>query len=488
MIATRKQFSSDDALANAPQDVMDAYFKARESFAGTDEEESHSSAMRAVQHAGFYRVGNQWKRLGPDVREKVNLRRAERQPDGRYLVCDVDVFYPNAAKGADTQFDADRIGQIIINTNRAIESGGQRPSLTKIHPSPLSKAMGTFIPSYGHAINFRESPRGKGWMRCDLADIDPEVIGDWKLRRATGLSAGIVDDAGLNERVGHVAMLGGESQALAQLPVTEVFSTDGMVCFSAEIPKDMRPIMNAKLFAAMKDCYSGLATAYAAAESGEVGADKKIEEAKGRLAAAEKEFNADPMGGCGMPPMGGAMPPAGGAPGMTPGDAAPPPPPPAFDAKSPLPEEPALGGPTQPSTKMEFSAEMRETVRRLEMQNAALLGQAARRDFSAKCDELRRKGHQFDQVAIDKMFAASIGNKDQMEALYEFLGKTPVQANPASFGAVFGAEGGHSFAAGSEGDEREIVSMLRKSLPGTNFSADDLKFGMKLAGLVGKQK
>src|SRR5438132_12729643 len=87
-------------------------------------------AQRMVQHQGWYKTGKGWEQLGPDVADKINLRVAEPQPNGKYLIRDVDVFYPNAVKGqnSDVMYDADKIRGIIKNTNASIGSGGQKPS------------------------------------------------------------------------------------------------------------------------------------------------------------------------------------------------------------------------------------------------------------------------------------------------------------------------------------------------------------------------
>ncbi len=333
------------AIHSGPYEMQEiygaAYAAAMES--GADDPEAAQLAYRQLHQAGFYQTKDGWQRLGPDLRGKVNIRPAEQQPDGTYMVRDVDVFYPNAVKGADseTQWTPERVNNAIENTNHAIHAGGQPPAVTRSHIYPEQKMLGVHVPSQGKAINWRESPRGAGWARADLVSIHPDVVEDWKKGEITGMSAGFVKDAGdLNERFGHVALLGGESQALAALPMTEVYSAGFAVCFSTD-PTDMQfaaqnpgniagPTANLdpnlktqipskesimrhmKNATQMKDAYTGLAAAYAAFEAGEPDAENKIGEAEKALHAASTYMAPQPPGaaGGGGAPMGGPPAPA----------------------------------------------------------------------------------------------------------------------------------------------------------------------------------
>lgn len=253
---------------------------------GTPEPEATRAAHREIQHAGWYQVGSEWRKIGEDLREKINTRVAELQPDGTYMVPDVDVFYPNAVKGADdaARFDADDVQAAIVNTNSGINNGGQKPGLILEHPNDMDKLMGRPKPAFGQAINIRQSPR-EGMVRCDLVSVSPEIIQDWKKHRYTGLSAGFVsDDAGLGLRVGHIALLGGESQALMHLPMTEVYASSN-VFFSTQpipagkankMPEDMKKKMEA---------HQQMAAAYAAQMAGEPGHEEKFSQARSNYAS-----------------------------------------------------------------------------------------------------------------------------------------------------------------------------------------------------------
>jgi hypothetical protein len=361
--------SSSFAIHSGPFEMQGIYGAAYAAAleAGADDPEAGQLAYRQLHQAGFYQTKDGWQQLGPDLRGKVNIRPAEQQPDGSFMVRDVDVFYPNAVKGADpeTQWTPDRVNQAIENTNHAINSGGQPPAVTRTHVYPEQKMLGVHVPSQGKAINWRESPRGGGWARADLVSVHPDVVEDWKKGAITGMSAGFVKDAGnLNERFGHVALLGGESQALAALPMTEVYSADQAVCFSTDpndmqfastqnpgnlagpkanvdpnlktqIPSQESIMRNMKNATQMKDAYSGLSAAYAAFEAGEPDADKKITEAEKALHSAQQYMAPQPpgaMGGGGPAPMGGPQ-------------AAPAPPPPSNNAYN---GQPAFTGSQEP--------------------------------------------------------------------------------------------------------------------------------------------
>lgn len=263
-------------------------------------------SYRDARLAGYYIADGQWKRLGPDLRNKVNVRKAHQQPDGKYVVESVDVFYPNAVKAQDGDdskiFTTERIATAVSNTNRSISHGGQRPSISREHPNLYAKMLGKAAPSLGGAINWRESPRGDGWVRADLIDVDPELVDEWKKGKWTGLSAGLVNDANdLNIRFGHVALLGVESQALSELPVTEVYQAEGQLCFSADATilargTKMENDQKRKMYAAARGQFSNLAAAFASAEAGEEGADAKVNEAFAGYNSFKEEY-AGYMGG-----------------------------------------------------------------------------------------------------------------------------------------------------------------------------------------------
>lgn len=499
----------------APADVARIYRDARQAMTegGREAEEAHHVALRQIQLAGWYLTGEGWKRLGPDVRDRVNVRRAELQPDGRYLIRDVDVFYPNAVKGGDGDVDvytAERILQAVENTNRMIAAGGQRPSLTRVHPNPLSKAMGTFIASHGAPINWRESPLGEGWARCDLSDVSPEVVADWRGRKITGLSAGIVKDAaGLNERFGHVAMLGGESQALSSLPATEVYAAGETVCFSvnaedvtkmaktntgnfcADSGEIQRRVngMDKEMIQKMKDGYAALHAAYSSFDTGEPGADEKVKEAEKKMHDLREQYAAGTSAG--TKPDDSAATSSNNAAGEATG--------------TKLPAAPTLTKTTDQTGKTvdvdagktsfsaadsaSFAAQLEtqsKLIREQQVTISALLGKNMRNDFQKQVDQLKGDGHQFDADAAYAQFDACDGNKKQIEALVGFLKKSPKRGSIASIGAVFGADGSSqtsAAAAGSAQAVNDVQTILERHAPTVNFDAEDIKLGQKIGAV-----
>lgn len=379
-----EQFESKQpTVAEIMNGAMD---KARDR--GMKSEQARQLAHREVRLAGFYKTNRGWTRLTGDLREKVNVREATKQPDGTYVICDVDVFYPNAVKGHEEEdrYTPEQIEQICENTNRAIEAGGQAPGLIEGHPNPFQQAMGSQAESHGIGVNWRTSPRGRGWARCDLVKVDPAIVARLQKGKLPGLSARINQDAGgLNKRFGHVALLGGDIQALSHLPTHEIFAAQ-QVCFSAAVAgqtsdKDLSMDKN--------KCYSAMAHAYASMAAGEPDAESKLKEAKAQFAALADggddvtsappvappmpddgaggdtagapapQFDADFAGLEGLDPADDA---AGGEQSADPtagGGAAGAP---AFSAETQLPEEPKLTGTdaTLPQ-KLDFAAQATET-------------------------------------------------------------------------------------------------------------------------------
>ena len=238
-----------------------------------------SLALRKANLSGWFVVKGKWERMGPDVLNKVHLAKAEKQPDGTYIIRDVPIFYPNAVKGK--IYSADEIRSIIKNTNNGVNAGGQMPALAKEHPHLGNKIGGVPQQSFGCGINFHEIPGKKGWASCDLVNVAPKLVEEeWKHQRWTGISAGIVNDAeGTNRRFGHIALLGAEAQALSHLPTTHVFSAAseaGIVCFSASY-SGTRP-MPTPNYAAMAATSRAFAAACDAAVANEPGADAKVKE------------------------------------------------------------------------------------------------------------------------------------------------------------------------------------------------------------------
>lgn len=261
-------------------------------------------AMRQAQLAGWYRTGDSWKQLAPNVLNKVQVRKAHKQPDGRYVVSDVPVFYPNAVKPTrDTKghrngtmsWSAEDIAEVCRNTNASIESGSQAPPLRLGHFTAEQRAMGIQPPAYGRSVNFRQWK--DGMMLCDLVDIDAEFAHDWMQGKQNGLSAGFVaDDMGLNRRVGHVARLGAEPQALAYLPCTEIFHGDTLA-FAADpaaFPVSSYSCKGHPMKMKKSECHAQMSAAYAAKEANEPKWESKLKEAEDNYAAAMEEDVADP--------------------------------------------------------------------------------------------------------------------------------------------------------------------------------------------------
>lgn len=457
-------------VENAPAELVKVYAAALSAAVaeGLDPADAERCAIRQIQLAGWYRVDGTWSQMTPDVRSKVNIRKAHLQPGGKYLICDVDVFYPNAVKGVDAGFDVKDIERMIDNTNRSIANGAQRPGLTKVHPNIASKGLGTFIPSHGSPINFRMSPRGEGWVRCDIVDVEPEIIEEWKKNRITGLSAGLAEDGGqLNARFGHVAMLGGESQALTSLPQTYVYADSTQLCFSADSGafSNGAAMKDRKGFAkAMKDCYAAYAAAYASEDMGEPNYQAKMTEARGMYAAARAQFGSDFAADF-------------EASGTTP----------APDTAELHPQEivnksvfSAEDVATFSALKTELSS-LRQLVQQQAADNSTILKAKAKGEFQAMLDGLRREGHAFDADSAIAMFESAAGNVAALQNLEKFLRATPKNPSLAKIGQVFDASAANPPAAGNPQQIMELQSELAAGT-GATFSAGILE----LSGLVPK--
>lgn len=500
--------------STAPIEVGDIYSSAfaKGMSSGLDSDEACRAAMRSVAHAGWYQTKQGWKRLGPDVRDKVNLRKAEKQPDGNYVVRDVDVFYPNAVKadndGVPMVYTASDIRRRIANTNAAIANGGQPPPLSKGHPHILQKANGIQLPAVGRAINWRESPRRPGMARCDLVDVPAPVIeNEWAKGHWTGLSAGLVSDANkTNERFGHVALLGVDSQALSHLPTTEVFSVDQCL-FSADpdgFASEPKGMSMKDLLIKMAKAQMAFAAASASLYADEEGAESKVTDAFSALTETMDEFNAT----CGTDKDGAEK--DGNYEGQEP------------QKELDVPEEPDLDegeegtGPAHKikvrgkGTSASFASDndmndngqfaalsnevntLRQTV---EKQNA-LIGQfktlvggmgakVARQEFSAFVSGLVTDGHEVDQAAAMDMFSTVVGNKDGVEKLKNFLKKTP--KSKLSGGTVFGSDANSADASANGGDftaemSSELTELLSYSAPGMTLTDDDMALAAAMSG------
>lgn len=536
-------------MADAERDdiFQAAYQVSRE--AGADEAVATTAANRQLHQAGYYLTKDGWQRLGPDLRGKINVREAEKQPDDKYVIRGVDAFYPNAVKGAEdeTQWSSDRVKQAIENSNRAVEAGGQACAITRTHIYPEQKVLGVSIPSFGSAINWRESPRGEGWARCDLVDVHSSVVDDWRDKKITGMSVGFVKDSGgLNERFGHLALLGGESQALSALPVTEVYSCEDELQLvystdAAEImefaanssdpqmpkPNTVLPVkgvtpevvMDPKHAEGMKNAYAGMSAAYAGMEAGEAGADEKVAEAHRMLESAAEACKAE---GGSMNMMGPAKP-GGVVPAPVPATAGP-----GFmgHEEEKKPDEYMAGQEPQETTYLpkntqtnmhqitptqvetapkpatnEFSAmnpqitsaiaAKDKEIHQLQIAVAALAGRQMTQDFTTDVQALQNLGHQIDMEAASGMFSECNGEKSRIDALMVLL-KTSTKSALTSKAQTFAADGNAAPAEpGQEvnpliAPDDDVMAILRKECPNINFSAEDIALGTHVTGNNGQ--
>lgn len=491
---------------------------------GKSRADAHLSGLRHVNHAGFFKGPSGWKQLHPDLRDKVNMREAIPQPDGTFAIYDVDAFLPNAVKGENEVYDAKRILRIIDNTNGMIAAGGQKPGLLEGHPSLLQAMNGMQMDSHGHPINWRKSPRGAGWARCDIVHVDPEMIDRLKKKKLTGLSAYVAKDAGsLNERFGHVALLGGSTQALSSLPMHDVYAS---CCFSADAAffQGEQIMLNDK----QKKCFDAAVKAgvgYAAAEASfgakEPGADMKMKQAKADCFSAAAAFKAsfDDM--------------SGDAGGMAPQQDVP-----QFDAdgkRKDLPAEAELSLTDQTEAqKMEFSAggfdlenfddaalaqlsgqfssgqvepafmrmgqlvqslaKARKTdkneIHRVKLANQALQGKLVAEDYKAFCAGLRNEGFQIEASTEKDMFAFAMTNanpKAGLESAKAMLRKMPKVESLAGIEQVFSSNDGAPRLKPGTSNQVDTDAMMTElsEMTGRDFSEADLRIGAAFsAGLV----
>jgi hypothetical protein len=433
---------------SAPKELKGLYDREYKNHSRSDlsHEEIHRRALRMTQHAGWYKGNKGWKRILPDLRDKVAIREAVRQPDGKYFIDGVYVFYPNAVKGEGLPYSESDIERMIENTNRSILSGSQKPGLTEGHAVPEHHLLGKQIDAHGFGVNWRKDPKGrKGWAMCSLIDVEPEYVQRMKDRKLTGLSAGIAKDSnGLNRRFGHVALLGGASQALSHLPTHEIFS-GGSMFFSADtetFPKG-RSTMK-RLTPKQRECYSAMHTAfeaYAAAEKcnelGEPGAESKMDEAYGAFTSAHSNF------------MGEINPSSpqelAGGPGAAPDEMGMQQPEPAPQPSGASPEFSADPAAAFAALQDEVKSQQAK-FESLQKAHYALIGRQAKQNFDSTVDTLRREGRQL-PGNLDALFTSCMDNKNPSKALttlIESLRSLPPKQTPATAGVEFAAGGNNA--------------------------------------------
>jgi hypothetical protein len=462
----------------------------RLSSGGADADMVCRAATRQVRHAGYYNTGTGWKQLGPDVRDKINIRQAHKQPDGTYAVFGVDVFHPNATKGTDDEqkFNAQRINTAIANTNKHINDGGPAPGLTKGHPNGIIES-----PAFGKCTHFSESPKGPGWMRCDLVDVSPDMYADWCAGKYIGFSAGFVGDANnLNLRVGHVAALGGSGQALPKLTYTEIYAADDQLCFSA-VPLEATKGRDMKNYAAMKNAHTMKAAAFAAAEAGDPGAEEKMAEADEAMKEAMgDEYMED---GAAAPVDTEAVAEAVAekvveaitpdAPVETEADM-------AADPTEPMGDPPTievLEDDEDESAKgdEQFSAKVKAKFAAMDAENknlrqavASLMGDKFEAQIDSYLAEKTRAGHKFDAPTVKALMQKSWNDKDAIAKIKTIVENSPVETSLTA-DPTFAAEGASpigSDIAALAAQGADVLKLLQTH-GGLNktFSAEDVKWG-----------
>lgn len=456
-----------DTAKGLPEAAASIYLNAATALigSGTPADKASHIALRQVRHGGFYSTPTGWKQLGPDVRSKINIRQAVKQADGTYAVFGVPVFHPNATKGSEDEklFTADRIRLAIKNTNDHIAAGGPPPGLTQGHPNPSQKAIGIEIPVWGKCVHFAESDRGPGWALCDIVDVAPAMYEAWKQGRYIGFSSGMVADANsLNLRFGHVAALGGDAQALPQLTYTEIYAADEQLVFAAEpilVPNQKGNTAMAN-YAALKSCHAAMSSAYASAEAGEPGWEKKLEEAQAGVQAATGEETppaANPDEKADEALIEAKLKEKGMAAET-----------PAEEVIKPKEEAPEYA--TQFSALQAENKQLRQAV-------AGLVGKNVLSEWTAYLTGLQAKGHQFDAAAATATFKAAYDSPAAIEGLKKMLEASPVSTLTTP-GATFGAEGGRPIGSELAITPENVLKVLREhGNMNRTFTAEDVKFG-----------
>ena len=493
--------------------VGDAYAKA-----ATDAHpaEIDNVAAKLVRNAGWYKTGGgEWKQLTPDLRNKINIRAGVKQPDGQYLIEDVDVFYPNRVKGDDphSNYTPERIRGFIDNTNRMINNGGQPPAVVREHPSPEKRANGIPSPASGHSFAFRESPRGGGMARCNLLISEP-LYKEWKDGKWIGLSAGFAcDKAGSNMRFGHIALLGADMQALSNLPRVEVFEADNQLVFAADssvfnpkgtsMPRQLTDAQKAA-FNLIAGAHEKAKLAFQATAAGADDADQLEADAKEAFAAAdavatsagvnfqaprEDEGNplynedansvypADPeldalladepaatieaLGGAGAGRQAEAAPTTGDA-----GD--------EDEGEDDAPAAPSGGGNAEKFAAMQAEIDANRKV------ISALIGKQMRQEFQAFMDTKLQAGHQFDSGAMMQLFQSVASQPKSIDAIKRLITGSP--KDPKLAAPTFSATEAQTNVAGNNSampaaSVDDTMAVLRKYCPSVEFKAEDVTLG-----------
>lgn len=477
-------FSFD--LSSAPAEVAELYASELAGAMrsdGMDSKTADTYAMQQVGNAGWYQTGGGWKRLGPDVREKVNMRRAELQPNGTYLIRDVDVFYANdlgrTADGKKVEYTADDVKAHISRTNESIASGGQRPALCISHPHPLNKVGGVAIMANGGGVNFRQSPRRADMARCDLVDVTADFVQKCRNREITGLSAGCLEDG----RFGHIAALGAESQRLPELPQMMVYSDENTIFFSAEPMKgsDMPLPTNPTKKIGPSAIFTAIATAYSAIETGKDKDGSGLKTVFSDLAKADFEMSQGCVGteipeptklnvGDGKDILQADVTVGGGKETAKPA------------AEVHHEDEPAMG--TAFAAQNKEIETLRGQLKQAVTAINGLTGKAIKAEFSTFIKEQQMAGLQFDADSKIALFDAmvSTGNAAGIEAIKADILKSP-KSPLLGVGRVFAA--GDAAPTGLSGNAA-VEEALKAN--GGNYSADEVQLGADFMKAMGGMK
>lgn len=213
----------------------------------------------------------------------------------------------------------------------------------------------------------------------------------------------------------------------------------------------------AKNFAACKSAYAALSSAYASAEAGEPGWEKKLEEAEAGVKAAS------PLEGEETPEEerleqvlteGGAT----------------------AEAIPEEEKEPEVTKEQFAAVQADLNAARNEN-KTLRSAVAGLVGKSVLTEWNGYLAGLQAKGHQFDAEAATQTFKAGYDNPVVVESLKKMLEGSPVSTLTTP-GSTFGAEGGSPIGSGIAVTPENVLKVLREhGNMNHQFTADDVKFG-----------
>lgn len=437
-------------------------------FSGVEnnDDEKKLRLSKELHRAGYYRFSdNQWKQITPDLRNKIAVRPAYKQPDGKYVIDDVSVFCPieyEGKKGEILKYDEEDVLRAIKNTNDIIEKGGQAPPITIGHIKDVNILLND--KGCGKAVNWRSGVfQGRKFSFITIVDLDPEIYGDWREGRYTGISAGLTGKHGDKDiRFHHVAILGNKVQLISDLPRIELFEA---VCFSLEVPtmevekkpEEKKPENEKKpITEGIKDDGKGasnddeiselISSAHAAHVIGDHESCKNILSRLHEMYQGSGNGSTGDLGNMGggdrgekaVPAAGDLYKSVGGVSGPQPSDTLSQ----NFSAQ-------------MSSAFSQFQAQIENQNKIISEQKALIqsailekqnLGKAqkAEQEFSAHCNTLQALGHTFDRKANEELFQTIAGDERAVNKLKEMLNKTPINSARAIGGPTFANNGSTS--------------------------------------------